>query len=1160
MTKSFLFISLLCLSLSGFSEEVLRGSKAYQDIKGAEVIRYRDHSSIPAYIKFRETDRIDTSDWKQWLLDRYFKGHDKIDFNQVGEEKDRLGMEHLRFKQTVNGIPLSHGNWIVHTLGNKVVSMNGHLIEAFASVQPSVSESNALNTALAYIDGDVYAWEIAAEEEVLQEVLQDPNATHFPKGSLEYFVSDYKKDSQSNHLNWKFDVYSIEPLKKMEVFVDALDGSIVHAYNQIHDADTNITAVTGYLDTQDIVADWTGTQMRLVESGRGNGIITTDLNNGTSGPGVDFTHPDNLWDETSVSRFATDAHFGTEMTYDYFYDNFGRNSIDNNGFILRSRVHYSTNYANAFWNGYFMTYGDGSSGLSPFTGLDICGHEVSHGLTQFTASLVYEDEYGALNESFSDIFGAAIEYFALGEGSGEWLIGEDINLIIRNMANPNAEGDPDTYQGSNWIQTGNPSQNNDWGGVHTNSGVQNHWFYLLSVGGTGTNDIGNEFEVEGIGVLDAGAIAFRNLTVYLSAYDEYADARFYALQSAMDLYGPCSQQLISTANAWYAVGVGTPYEDEVTADFIPSSTGDCDVPHTVSFVNTSSNATSQYWFFGDGGSSSQFEPSRTYSSAGTYTVTLAVSSNCGIDTLVMPDLIQVGPGAPCEVTMPSSGMATYDACAGVLIDDGGATGNYSDDVDGLVVISSQGAADITLTFNEFVVEPGGGTNCIYDFMEIFDGAGVNAPLIGKYCNSNPPPASLTTSGDDVTIRFVSDGAQSFAGFKIAWECNEPTVAPATAFKADVVQTCDGQVNFMDLSENGTDAWEWDFGDGNTSTAQNPTHTYAESGLYTVRLIASNSIGSDTLVQEAYIQVFLSTPPEGADDDICPGESGTLIAEGFGEMRWYAQSFGGDVIHVGDTFVTPIVQQSTAYYVESVVKSSAKSVGPEDKNFGSGGYLANQQGLVFDALSDMVLHSVKVFGNSGGQRQVLLYDDQGFLVADTTKFVPNGEQEIILDFEIPQADDYRLEIGGNNTINLYRNTTGVNFPYVLDGVCEITSSTGANPLSEYYFFYDWQVEEICVSERSTIAASTGICTGVDEIGFENIQVFPNPTRDRVTVQWPGASIDQVEILNIEGRSVRTVMLNEASEQIKIEVRSLPQGLYLFKVMSDGKTQSQRVIVQ
>ncbi len=1154
MVRHFLTLLLAFLFIDVNADEVLRGREAHEVIPGTSVLRYRSFSSFPTFIKFQEGQRPNFSTWESWMSDRFFKESNGNGFTLVDTENDRLGMVHYKYQQTYQGVAMAFSYWNVHTLNGEVVSMNGHLYEFDGTSTPSLSEAQALDLALNQIDAEVYMWEVAEEEQALQVIEQDPNATYFPSGKLTWVANDpYDKEAT---LAWHFNIYASEPMSRRDIYIDASQGSVVFEQDLIHHVDSNCQAITGYSGQQGIVADFTGTNFRLREYSRGNGIFTYDLNNATGGLGSDFIHSDNLWDTTTVERFGTDAHWGAEMTYDYFYNHFNRNSINNNGFALISRVHYGTNYANAFWNGSFMTYGDGNSGNAPFTAVDIAGHEIAHGLTTFTAGLIYSYESGALNESFSDIFGAAVEFDAVGFSNGDWLIGEDLGFVIRSMSNPNAYGDPDTYLGTNWHY--GPSDN---GGVHTNSGVQNYWFYLLTEGGSGTNDIGNSFSVTGIGVNDAAAVAYRNLVIYLGPSSDYEDARFYALESALDLFGPCSQQLISTGNAWYAVGVGTPYEDDITADFIPSSTGNCSVPHTVQFQNISSNATSQFWFFGDGGSTAQFSPSRTYTTAGSYTVTLAVSSTCGTDTLVMPDLIQVGPNAPCEVTMPSNGQnSTFTDCEGVLYDNGGATGNYADDIDSYVTLTTQGAASMTLHFDDFSVEPGGGSNCIYDYLEVYDGDNLNAAVLGRFCNSNPPPSNLVSSGDAVTIRFSSDGAVNYSGFRIAWECNEPTSPPQAALMADVIQTCNGTVQFSDLSTNGTTSWTWNFGDGNSSSAQNPVHTYSESGLYTVTLIATNAIGSDTIVEPAYIQVNLPEPPTGEDDEICPGDFGMLVASSLGEHRWYASPFGGSIIHEGDTLFTPIVQQSTPFYVESLVKSSAKGVGPEDKDFGNGGYLASPGSMYFDALSKVVLHSVKVFANSGGSRHIILKDNNGNVLDDTITAVSSGEQVIILDFEIEAGNDYELAIGTNNTINLYRNTSGVNYPYDLNGVLSITSASGSSPTSTYFYFYDWQVEEVCVSERAVISASTGVCTGIDEVLAGDVSIFPNPAQNVVYVQWNEAIVESIQLINMDGRVIGDHRNLKGQRRLDINVGEVSRGVYLIQLQSEHGSSMQRLILQ
>jgi Zn-dependent metalloprotease len=163
------------------------------------------------------------------------------------------------------------------------------------------------------------------------------------------------------------------------------------------------------------------------------------------------------------------------------------------------------------------------------TSLDVVGHEIAHGLTEFSARLIYANESGALNESFSDIFGTALEFEAR-PNRANWTVGEDIGGAFRSMINPKAYGNPDTYGGKYWVnQNCIPSRANDYCGVHSNSGVQNRWFYLVAQGDTGVNDQADSFQVSGIGMTKAAEISFRNLTVYLTPSSNHEDARFYSI-------------------------------------------------------------------------------------------------------------------------------------------------------------------------------------------------------------------------------------------------------------------------------------------------------------------------------------------------------------------------------------------------------------------------------------------------------------------------------------------------------------------------------------------------------------------------------------------------------------------------------------------------------
>lgn len=490
---------------------------------------------------------------------------------KLGNEVDQLGFETHRFQQTVNDIPVEYGMMAVQTKNGKIVGQTGKwMLNVPKAVErkANLSEEIALQSALSFVGAESYKWQNKDEEEFIKKETNDASASFAPKGELVYYSDPTDEKLNDLRLAYKFDIYSEKPLSRQYVFVDAKNGKVLGVDAIIHDVNAPGTATTAYSGNRNIVTDSYNGSYRLRETGRNGGtpVETYNLKKGTSySAAVDFIDTDNVWNNvnTNKDQYATDAHWGAEMTVDYLYTKFGRKSIDNNHFAIKSYVHYSTNYFNAFWDGSRMTYGDGSSstnGGKPLTAIDVCGHEIAHGMTSKTANLVYQRESGALNEGFSDIFGNSIERWAR-PTQASWTLGEDFSYVIRDMANPNAYGQPDTYLGTYWKATttsgcASPSQANDYCGVHTNSGVLNFWYYLLVTGGSGTNDKGFAYNVSGIGLDKAAAIAYRTLTTYLISTSTYANARTYSLQAAADLYGAGSNEVTQVTNAWNAVGVG----------------------------------------------------------------------------------------------------------------------------------------------------------------------------------------------------------------------------------------------------------------------------------------------------------------------------------------------------------------------------------------------------------------------------------------------------------------------------------------------------------------------------------------------------------------------------------------------------------------------------
>jgi bacillolysin len=312
-----------------------------------------------------------------------------------------------------------------------------------------------------------------------------------------------------------------------------------------------------------------------MQNGKNASYYVTDLDNHWTTPG-----------RTSPGHPAlVDAQYYANTTDDYYLSRFGFNwSTGCYPDGMQSLAHYQRNYSNAFWTGTHVVYGDGDGTTDrEYSGaLDIVAHEFTHGVTECTSDLIYQDEPGALNESFSDVLGGSAEFAAAEPATSgctratgqaacaDWWVGEDIDLVsdslpgFRNMADPREDGDPDHY-------TERYTGTADGGGVHTNSGIPNHAYYLLVNGGknAGCDGIGSDGHthtldcgatVTGVGVTDAQRIFFRGFTS-LPSTATMCQARAGTEAAAGALFGAGSQQQARTSSAWQAVGVypcGTP--------------------------------------------------------------------------------------------------------------------------------------------------------------------------------------------------------------------------------------------------------------------------------------------------------------------------------------------------------------------------------------------------------------------------------------------------------------------------------------------------------------------------------------------------------------------------------------------------------------------------
>ncbi|HEY4568073.1 MAG TPA: M4 family metallopeptidase, partial [Kribbella sp.] len=357
---------------------------------------------------------------------------------------------------------------------------------------------------------------------------------------------------------------------RLASYVDAQTGAVIRSEQQIETVDGSGQSLYG--GTVPLQLTLSGSTYQLKDPTRGN-TYTTDLGNasdpmrcqlfGSGCPtGTLFTSPDNSFGNgTTSSResAAVDAQYGTNETWDYYKNVHGRNGIFGTGAGSFNRVHYGKKYNNAFWDGTKMTYGDGDgTNYGPLTSLDVAGHEMSHGVTEHSANLTYSGESGGLNESTSDIFGTAVEFYAANANDpGDYLIGEEFDLTkhvgFRRMDKPSSDGSSADCWSSSVGQLD----------VHYSSGVGNHFFYLLSEGSGAKTLNGvsyssptcNGSTVTGIGHDAAANIWYRALTVYMTSSTEYHGARTASLNAAKDLYGAGSTQYNAVNAAWAAVSV-----------------------------------------------------------------------------------------------------------------------------------------------------------------------------------------------------------------------------------------------------------------------------------------------------------------------------------------------------------------------------------------------------------------------------------------------------------------------------------------------------------------------------------------------------------------------------------------------------------------------------
>jgi vibriolysin len=543
------------------------------------------------------------------------------EFKLLRKRTDAKGTTHYRYQQTYKGIPLwGHQTVISKNSSNKVVTLHGNMIldipRDITAIPSSLDPASALRTMIE------------------THKKKDPKAAwHFENeknGTYIYFQKENKKAVLCYVVSFFADTEKGNPSHYTH-FIDVKTGKVLESHDWLQYADGTGPGGNQKIGLYEYGVDFP--PFGVTQNGSTCTMDTTDvktvnLNHGTTGStAYSYTCPRNTVMEINGAYSPlNDAQFFGQVVYDMYNGWYGVPPLT---FQLTMRVHYSTNYENAFWNGSSMTFGDGYTTFYPLVALDVSAHEVSHGFTEQNSGLIYSSQSGGINEAFSDMAGESAEYFS--RGSTDFRCGYDIfknpTGALRYLYDPPLDG----------ISIDHVSQYYEGLNVHYSSGIFNKAFYLIATS-------------PGWNTKMAFDVFVKANQDYWTPSTNFQQGAEGAMNAAVDLGYSCQ----AVVDAFAVVGIDLVCPGPPVADFSASLTSG-GVPLTTTFTDQSQAASSWLWDFGDTGTSTQQNPTHTYNAMGTYTVTLTATNEFGSDVAVKTNYI--------TVTAPVAPIADFSASA-----------------------------------------------------------------------------------------------------------------------------------------------------------------------------------------------------------------------------------------------------------------------------------------------------------------------------------------------------------------------------------------------------------------------------------------------------------------------------------------------------------------
>ncbi|GAB3273918.1 hypothetical protein GCM10027347_46640 [Larkinella harenae] len=484
-------------------------------------------------------------------------------FEITSTETDPLGQTHIRMKQVLQGIPVYGSELIAHLTHGTVTVLNGqYRLGKSTSTAPRLSLQQATDRAFSDVGKESIVRSFG--QNIFDLKPSEGALCFYPLG--EKMVLAYQLTIRPNMI------------ERWEYMIDAQNGAVLNKYNHTCGVDGPVKATGKDLNgmMQTINTYQSGTTYHLLDASRSmydaekstvkkpvGAIMTLDAKNKQAEDGsfdvYYITSKDNKnWDANAIS-----AHTNAGLAYEYYEKTHKRNSLDGKGGTILSIVNVledGKSMDNAYWSGAYMAYGNGGIDCKPLAGsLDVAGHEMTHGVVQHTANLIYQGQSGAINESMADIFGAMMD-------RDDWQVGEDIMIksrfpsgALRDLSNPHqlGKGKPG-YQPQVMAEYDFDEKKRDNGGVHSNSGIINYVYYLIAT------KIGKE---------KAEQIYYRTLTKYLTRSSQFLDLRLGVIRATVDLHGENGAEVQAVKTAFSTVGIVETGQQPEQPQDVPANDG-----------------------------------------------------------------------------------------------------------------------------------------------------------------------------------------------------------------------------------------------------------------------------------------------------------------------------------------------------------------------------------------------------------------------------------------------------------------------------------------------------------------------------------------------------------------------------------------------------------